>query len=69
MEQWEISHEPEANHLASEQNGGRTNILERVESPGSWCRSKFLYSRTKSQRELIDDLLEPVWHLRMTYML
>lgn len=69
MEQWEISHEPEANHLASEQNRGRTNILERVGSPGSWHRSKFLYSRTKSQRELIDDLLEPVWHLRMTYML
>lgn len=34
-EQWEISHEPEANHSASEQKWGRTNILERKESLGS----------------------------------
>lgn len=39
VEQWEISHVPEANHLASEQKEGRTNILEREESPGSWCGS------------------------------
>lgn len=68
MEQWEISHEPEANHLASEQNGERTNILEREESLQSWCRRKFLYPRTKRQRELINDLPEPEWYLRKIYI-
>lgn len=67
MEQWEISHEPKANHLASEQKGERTNILEREESLRSWCRRKFLYPRTKRQIELINDLLEPEWHLKKTY--
>lgn len=34
-EQWEISHEPEANHLASEQRTERTNILEGKKAQGA----------------------------------
>lgn len=48
MEQWEISHEPEANHLASEQRGEEYIFQKGKKAQGAGAEVPL--SKNKSQR-------------------